>query len=160
MATEDEMKLAIGSDEAAWELKDVIRGHLQATGHDVEDFGTFNAQPVLYPDVAFAVAEAILAGRFERGILLCGTGIGMAISANKVPGIRAAQCHDTYSAERAQKSNDAQIITLGARVVGGELAKVIVNAWLASHFEGGRSNAKVERIAAYEGRSQALQRGC
>jgi len=154
------MKLAIGSDEAAWELKDVIRAHLQARGYDVEDFGTFNAQPVLYPDVAFAVAEAILAGRFERGILLCGTGIGMAISANKVPGIRAAQCHDTYSAERAQKSNDAQIITLGARVVGGELAKAIVDAWLASHFEGGQSNAKVERIAEYEGRGQALQSGC
>jgi ribose 5-phosphate isomerase B len=105
---------------------------------------------VLYPDVAFAVAEQVANGTFARALLLCGTGIGMAISANKVRGVRAAQCHDTYSAERASKSNDAQIITIGARVVGPELAKAIVDTWLRSDFDGGRSQPKVDLIQAYE----------
>jgi len=104
----------------------------------------------LYPDVGIAVAEAIAQGEHERGILLCGTGIGMAIAANKVRGIRAAQTHDTYSAERASRSNDAHIITLGARVVGVELAKAIVDSFVGSHFDGGRSLAKVEAITTYE----------
>ena len=89
------MKLAIGCDEAAYDLKQIIKQHLSDAGHEVTDFGTHDAQPVLYPDVAFAVAEQVAAGTFERALLLCGTGIGMAISANKVKGIRAAQCHDT-----------------------------------------------------------------
>jgi ribose 5-phosphate isomerase B len=146
------MKLAIGCDEAACDLKETLKKHLLAQGHDVTDFGTHDAQPVLYPDVAFAVAERVAKGEFERALLLCGTGIGMAISANKVKGIRAAQCHDTYSAERASLSNDAQIITLGARVVGPELAKAIVDAWLRTAFDGGRSAAKVQRIDDYEAR--------
>ena len=144
------MKLAIGCDEAACELKEVIRNHLLAQGHEVQDFGTFDGAPVLYPDVGFKLAEAIVAGTYERGILFCGTGIGMAISANKVPGIRAAQCHDTYSAERARRSNNAQIITIGARVVGSELAKTIVDHYLSSEFDGGNSAAKIARIAEYE----------
>lgn len=144
------MAIAIGCDEAAFELKEAISALLQAEGHKVEDFGTFDAKPVLYPNIAFAVGDSIVQGRNERGVLLCGTGIGMAISANKVPGIRAAQAHDAYSAERARKSNDAQIVTLGARVVGPELAKSIIRSWLAADFEGGGSNAKVEAIKAYE----------
>ena len=144
------MKIAIGCDEAACGLRDIIKEHLLTKGYEVSDFGTFNNEPVLYPDIGFEVAEAIVAGRFERGILLCGTGIGMAISANKVAGIRAAQCHDTFSAERASRSNNAQIITLGARVIGPELAKVIVDRYLQSTFDGGSSAAKVDRIAAYE----------
>ena len=144
------MTIAIGCDEAAFELKETISALLRAEGHAVEDFGTFEARPVLYPDIAFAAAGSIAAGRNERGVLLCGTGIGMAISANKVPGIRAAQAHDPYSAERARKSNDAQIVTLGARVVGPELAKSIIRAWLSADFEGGGSRAKVEAIKAYE----------
>jgi ribose 5-phosphate isomerase B len=144
------MKLAIGCDEAAYDLKQLLKKHLTDAGHDVTDFGTHDAQPVLYPDVAISVAEQVAKGAFERALLLCGTGIGMAISANKVRGIRAAQCHDTYSAERASRSNDAQIITLGARVVGPELAKAIVDAWLASTFDGGRSQPKVDLIQAYE----------
>lgn len=146
------MKLAIGCDEAACDLKDVLKKHLQEQGHEVTDFGTHDAKPVLYPDVAFDVAERVAKGEFPRAVLLCGTGIGMAISANKVTGIRAAQCHDTYSAERASRSNDAQIITIGARVVGPELAKAIVDAWMRSTFDGGRSVPKVERIGAYESR--------
>ncbi len=149
------MKLAIGCDEAAYELKQLLKQHVEAAGHEVTDFGTFDAKPVLYPDIAFAVAEQVAAGAHERGLLLCGTGIGMAISANKVKGIRAAQCHDTYSAERASRSNDAQIITIGARVVGPELAKAIVDAWLKSTFDGGRSQPKVDMIQSYESGGRA-----
>ncbi|MFC0403371.1 ribose 5-phosphate isomerase B [Paraburkholderia rhizosphaerae] len=144
------MKIAIGSDEAAYELKEILLAHLKERGVDVTDFGTYNAQPVIYPDIAFTVAERVVTGEYKRAVLLCGTGIGMAISANKVPGIRAAQCHDTYSAERASRSNDAQIVTIGARVVGPELAKAIVDTFLAAQFDGGRSAPKVQRIRQYE----------
>jgi len=144
------MKLAIGCDEAAYDLKQTLKQHLIDTGHDVTDFGTHDGKPVHYPNIAFALAEDVARGTFPRGLLLCGTGIGMAISANKVPGIRAAQCHDTYSAERASRSNDAQIITIGARVVGPELAKAIVDSWLNSSFDGGRSQPKVDLISQYE----------
>ena len=144
------MKLAIGCDEAACDLKEVIKQHLVALGHEVKDFGTHDGQPVLYPDVGISVAEAVARKEHERAILLCGTGIGMAISANKVTGIRAAQAHDTYSAERASRSNDAQIITLGARVIGPELAKAIVDMFLQSSFDGGRSIDKLNAIATYE----------
>ena len=146
------MKIAIGSDEAGYELKELVRKYLVELNHEVEDFGTFDDRPVLYPDIAFAVAEQVAAGRFQRAILMCGTGIGMSICANKVPGVRAAQAHDTYSAERARKSNDAQVLAIGARVVGPELAKSIVKAWLESEFEPARSGPKVERIKAYEER--------
>ncbi|MBF0851437.1 MULTISPECIES: ribose 5-phosphate isomerase B [unclassified Gluconobacter] len=146
------MKIALGCDEAATTLKDIIRTTLESWGHDVTDYGTHEGKSVLYPDIAVTVADAIMNGKHERGILLCGTGIGVAISANKVPGIRAAQTHDTYSAERAMKSNNAQIITLGARVIGPELAKTIVHAYLSSEFSGGASAEKVERITYYEGR--------
>ena len=146
------MKIAIGSDEAGYELKELVRRYLGDLNHEVEDFGAFDDRPVLYPDIAFAVAEQVAAGRFQRAILICGTGIGMSICANKVPGVRAAQAHDTYSAERARKSNDAQVLALGARVVGPELAKSIVKAWLESEFEPPRSGPKVERIKAYDER--------
>ena len=99
-----------------------------------------------YPDIALNVAERVASGECERGILVCGTGIGMCITANKVPGVRAALCHDTYSAERARKSNDAQVITMGARVIGPELAKAIIDAWLVSEFAGGGSTVKVEKM--------------
>jgi len=142
--------VAIGSDEAAFDLKEILKAHLKARGVEVRDYGCFDKSPVLYPDVAVKVAEAIAQGKHPRGILMCGTGIGMAITANKVPGVRAATCHDTYSAERARKSNNAQILTMGARVIGPELAKTIVDAWLASEFEGGGSTAKVEKIIEYD----------
>lgn len=146
------MKLAIGCDEAACDLKETLKAHLAGLGVEITDFGTHDNKPVLYPDIAFAVAQRVAQGEFERAVLLCGTGIGMAISANKVPGIRAAQCHDTYSAERASRSNDAQIITIGARVVGPELAKAIVDTWIRASFDGGRSLPKIDRIKAYEDR--------
>ncbi|MCK6403507.1 ribose 5-phosphate isomerase B [Sphaerotilus sulfidivorans] len=145
------MKIAIGCDEAAWDMKQAIGAELRRQGHEVIDHGTHDGAPVLYPDIAVAVAEGVARGEAERGLLFCGTGIGMAISANKVPGIRAAQAHDTYSAERASKSNDAQIITIGARVVGLELAKAIVQAFIGSRFEP-RSLPKIEALAAHETR--------
>lgn len=144
------MKVAIGCDEAAYALKEAIKVHLQEQGVEVDDYGTQEGETALYPDVAFEVAGRVAAGQYTRAILMCGTGIGMAISANKVPGVRAAQAHDAYSAERARKSNDAQIVTMGARVIGTELAKSVVDAWMHSEFEGGRSASKIERIEAYE----------
>jgi len=144
------MKIALGCDEAALPLKEALKAFLLAQGVEVADFGVNDARPVPYPSVAFPVAEAVAAGQFDRAILVCGTGIGMAICANKVPGVRAALAHDTYSAERARKSNNAQILTMGARVIGEELAKTIVQAWLRSEFEPERSGKKVELISAYE----------
>ncbi len=140
------MAIAIGSDEAAYELKEVIKAYLIELNQEVEDMGVYDTNPVLYPDIALKVAEAVADGQYERGILMCGTGLGMAITANKVPGIRAATCHDVYSAERSRKSNDCQILTMGARVVGVEVAKTVVKAWLESEFQGGGSTPKVQRM--------------
>jgi ribose 5-phosphate isomerase B len=147
------MRLAIGSDEAGFDLKEMLKEQLAGEGHEVEDYGTAAGESALYPDVAFAVAEGVAGGRHDRAVLVCGTGIGMCISANKVKGIRAAQAHDTYSAERAQKSNDAQVLCLGARVVGPELARSIVQTFMGSSFEAGRSAEKVRRIQAFEERA-------
>ncbi|AEY66133.1 ribose 5-phosphate isomerase B [Clostridium sp. BNL1100] len=144
------MSIAIGCDEAGFQFKEVIKKLLIEKGLDVEDFGVYSTDPVLYPDIAVAVARSIAEGKHERGILICGTGIGMAIAANKVPGIRAAVCHDSFSTERSRKSNNAQIMTLGARVIGIELAKQLVNLWLGCEFDGGGSEAKVNKISEYE----------
>lgn len=144
------MKLAIGCDEAGFALKEKIKEHLENIGIPATDFGVGKGEVVLYPDIAFNVAESVAQGEHERAILICGTGIGMAISANKVKGVRAAQAHDTYSAERAQKSNNAQIICLGARVIGPELARSIINSWLESDFANGKSAEKVQRIIDFE----------
>lgn len=145
------MNIAIGCDEAAYQLKMVIIRHLKAQpGVDVTDFGAQAGETVLYPDVAKAVAEAVARGDYDRGILFCGTGIGMCITANKVPGIRAAVCHDPFSTERARKSNDAQILCMGERVIGQELAEYLVDIWLQCDFSGGGSAPKVERIKEIE----------
>jgi ribose 5-phosphate isomerase B len=143
--------IALGCDEAAFRLKEAIRSYLEKKGFEVEDFGVYNTDPSLYPDIAEKVAQSIAEGRHPQAILMCGTGIGMAITANKVPGVRAAVCHDVYSTQRARKSNDCQIIALGARVVGEELAKALVDTWLESSFEGGKSAEKVDRIKEIEG---------
>jgi ribose 5-phosphate isomerase B len=153
--------ILLGADDAGLGLLEVIAADLDALGIAIELFrpddaiGADPAETVDYPDVAERVAFAIREGRADRGILICGTGIGMAITANKVPGVRAAQAHDVYSAERARKSNNAQILTLGARVIGPESAKVVVHAWLASEFAGGASTRKVEKIDALERRLAA-----
>lgn len=145
--------IAIGCDEAGFELKQVVIGLLADYGLTVKDFGCFSAEPVDYPDVGYEVARAVARGEHDRGILICGTGIGMAIVANKVRGVRAAQVHDPYSAERARKSNNAQIMTMGAKIVGPELAKSLVRIWLASEFAGGNSARKVEKIMVGEMKS-------
>ena len=144
------MKIAIGCDEAAYKLKVEIIHFLEEKGIEVDDFGTAEGDVVLYPDVAYTVADAVAAGKYERAILVCGTGIGMSICANKVPGVRAAVCHDPFSAERARKSNNAQIMCMGERVIGPELAKYLVNIWLACDFAGGGSAPKVDRINELE----------
>lgn len=140
------MRIAIGSDHIGLPLKDVVRDYLAARGVEVVDFGVHTPDPVDYPEIAHKVALAVAEGGFERGVLVCGTGIGMAIVANKVPGVRAAQCHDPYSAERARGSNDAQVLTMGARVIGSEVAKKIIDAWLSMEFQGGTSAPKVAQI--------------
>lgn len=142
--------IAIGADDAALELKALIVKHLETKGIPVQDYGVFTNDPMLYPDIALEVAQAVADGKHDRGIVMCGTGIGVSITANKVPGIRAAVCHDIYSAERSRMSNDCQIMALGARVIGPELAKSLVDAWLKSEFQQGRSGPKVERIKEIE----------
>ncbi len=144
------MRLIIGCDEAAYALKMVIIDHLKEKGYEVDDAGADKGEVVLYPDIAYKVADQIAAGNYDRGILLCGTGIGMAICANKVPGVRAAVCHDPFSTERSRKSNNAQIMCMGERVVGVELAKYLVNIWLDCEFAGGGSTPKVDRIMELE----------
>ena len=144
------MRLAIGSDHAGLDLKTAIKTLLDELKVPYEDFGTGTRAAVDYPDFAEAVATAVVEGRADLGILVCGTGIGMAITANKVPGIRAAQISDPYGAERAAKSNDAQIVTLGALTTGPETAKLLVDSYLASEFAGGRSAPKVAKIDAVD----------
>ena len=138
------MKIALGADSAGKSLIDVIETHLKGKA----DLTVTNlSQSGYYADIAGDVAARVKAGEFDRAILCCGTGIGVCIAANKVPGIRAALTHDTYSAERAAKSNNAQIITMGARVIGPELAKAIVDTWIAAEFDpNGPSAANVDAI--------------
>jgi ribose 5-phosphate isomerase B len=144
------------SADAGHPLKVVVAALLDELGVPYIDVGVDSPDPpagddpVDYPDVARRVAVGIRDGRFGRGLLVCGTGIGMAIAANKVRGVRAAQAHDVYSAERARKSNDAQVLALGARVIGPELARSIVRAWLAAEFAGGGSARKVKKIERLE----------
>ncbi|WP_044469604.1 ribose 5-phosphate isomerase B [Mannheimia massilioguelmaensis] len=140
------MKIAIGCDEAAYRLKVEIMKHLDTLGIEYDDFGAAEGDIVLYPDVAEAVAKAVADGKYERAILTCGTGIGMCITANKVPGVRAAVCHDLFSTERSRKSNNAQIMCLGERVIGVELAKSLIDVWFKCDFAGGGSTPKVARI--------------
>lgn len=142
------MKLVIGSDNNGFEMKEAIKKHLTELGVDYDDIGCDSSDdPTMYPEIAHKLAVLIQKGQYERGILICGTGLGMAITANKVPGVFAATCHDVYSAERARKSNNAQIITFGAQVIGTVLANKLVDVWLNSEFTGGRSTPKVELMA-------------
>ena len=144
------MKIALDCDPAATELRDLLLAHLREKDLDVTDLAYLETHEGCYPDVAFHLAERIAAGEFDRGILLCGTGLGMAMCACKVPGVFAGTAHDVYSAQRLRMSNDAQIITMGARVVGAELARTIIDAWVESEFAGGRSTSKVERMRELE----------
>lgn len=140
-------KTAIGCDPNASGLKEIIKAHLSQLGYEWEDYGSDDP---IYANVAIKVAEKVASGKHERGILMCGTGIGMSISANKVPGAYAALCADPYSTERSRKSNNANIMTLGSQVIGPELAKSLVTIWMASEYTpGGRSEPKIQRIYDY-----------
>jgi ribose 5-phosphate isomerase B len=142
--------IALGSDHLGAALKAKLSAHLVELGYEVKDFGGEPETEVDYPDVAAAVAQAVAGGETDRAILVCGTGLGMAISANKVPGVRAASVTDVYSAERSRRSNDAQILCLGSLVVGEALALALLDTWLAAEFDGGRSARKVAKIAALD----------
>lgn len=144
------MKVAIGADHGGYRLKEDIKGLLEDLGVDYKDFGTHSTESVDYPDVALPVAQSVADGLFDRGILICGTGIGIGIAANKVKGIRAALVHDTFSAHACREHNDANILTMGERVIGPGLARDIVTLWLATDFEGGRHERRVEKIMTIE----------
>lgn len=144
------MKIGIGADLNGFTLKEEVKKFIEATTkHAVEDFGCASCDDVDYPEVSYDVAKAVSEGKIDRGILICGTGIGVAIAANKYPGIRAATVHDVYSAERAQLSNNAQIMTMGAQIIGVELAKKVVEAYLNVEWAKG-SERKVNKIIDIE----------
>lgn len=140
------MKIAIGSDHAGLELKAALVEHLRALDHEVVDHGAYDDRSVDYPDFAQLVGQAVAAGEVDRGLLICGTGQGMAIAANKIPGVRAAVVSDTFSARMAMAHNDARVLCLGQRVVGAGLALDILDAWLGARFEGGRHARRVGKI--------------
>ena len=144
--------IALGADHAGWQLKEEIKAWLLDRGADVTDFGTHSPDPVDYPDYAAQVGEAVASGKAERGILVCGTGIGMAMTANKVPGVRAAFCPDLFTARMSREHNDANVLALGGRLTGRELALEIVEMWLAAAFQGGRHARRLGRLAELERR--------
>jgi ribose 5-phosphate isomerase B len=148
------MKIVIDADEAGLKLKQDLVEHMGSLGVEVVDLNHLGKNPDAdYPEIGYNLAVKIKDQEYDRGILICGTGLGMAMIANKVETVYAGPCHDVYSAERLRKSNDAQVITLGARVVGVELAKTIVNAWLEAEFQAGSSRPKVESMRNLENQS-------
>ncbi len=144
------MKIAIGCDHGGVELKEEIKKYLFEAGYETKDFGTNSNESCDYPDYAILVAEAVAAKEFNFGILICGTGIGIGIAANKIPGIRAALCSDTFSAHATREHNDANILTIGQRVVGPGLAIDIVKTFLNTKFEGGRHQNRIDKISEIE----------
>ena len=147
------MRIAIGADHAGFELKQILLDYLRHRGHEVIDLGTTSEDPVDYPDFAEAVSKVLLDGAAERGVLVCGSGVGASVSANKIPGIRAGLCHDTYSARQGVEHDDMNILVLGARVIGVELARELVNTFLAANFNGEeRHRRRIEKIKALEKR--------
>lgn len=144
------MKISLGCDEAAYQLKETIKEHLQKARHEVMDHGVGEGETALYPDIAVKTCEKVTDGTCDRGILVCGTGIGMAMTANKVPGIRAAVCHDPYSTERSILSNNGNVMCMGARVIAPQLALTLLDIWMGLEFQDGPSTEKVERIVYYE----------
>jgi ribose 5-phosphate isomerase B len=144
------VRIVIGSDHAGFNLKQTLLSLLSELGHSYEDFGCYDTTSVDYPDIARPVAEAVAQGRFDQGILICSTGVGMSIVANKVHGIRAALCQDTFSARRAREHNNANVLCLGEWVTGKGLAREIVSIYLRSEFVGGRHSRRVEKIDALE----------
>lgn len=128
------MKIAIASDHAGFPLKEEVRDYVRKLGHDVQDLGAYNAEPSDYPDFALLVGKALMAGTVERGILICGSGVGVCVAANKMPGVRAGMCHDTYSAHQGVEHDEMNVLVLGARIIGSALAYECVDAYLKANF--------------------------
>ena len=144
------MKIAVGSDHGGYFLKEAIKKYLKDKGHKVKDFGTFSTDSCDYPDFGKELAQAVADGKFSRGVLICGTGIGMSMVANKVTGIRAALCTDGYMAQMARAHNNANILCMGERVIGEGLAKDILEKFLTTKFEGDRHRRRVRKIMALD----------
>ena len=151
------MIIAIGCDHAAFDMKEDIKAYLAEKGHEVKDYGTFSPESCDYPLYGEKVARALAEGQAERGILICGTGVGISLAANKVPGIRAAVCSEPLTARLARQHNHAQIIAFGARIVGPDTAKSIVDAFLEAEFLGGRHARRVGQIEEIEKKNRELQ---
>lgn len=145
------MRIWIGGDHAGFELKKQIKSLLQRSQHRVTDMGTSSTESVDYPDYAAAVAQAVSSGKADRGILVCGTGIGMSIAANKFANVRASLCHDIETARLSRQHNDANVLAIGSRVLDPELALTIVQEWMGMTFEGGRHSRRLQKITALEG---------
>ena len=144
------MRIAIGNDHVAVEMKNIIAGHLEELGHEVVNYGTDSAERFDYPVSGYRVGRAVASGEVDLGILICGTGVGISLAANKIRGVRAVVCSEPYSAKLSREHNDTNILAFGARVVGPELAKMIVDAWLDAEFEGGRHARRVAMLAEIE----------
>lgn len=144
------MKIAIGCDHVGIEHKDLVIKHLESKGIEVEDFGTHTTERTDYPKYGLAVANAVASKQADQGILICGTGVGISLAANKVKGIRAVVCSDPYTAQLSKEHNNTNILSFGSRVIGIELAKMIIDSWLGAEFEGGRHQNRINQIAEIE----------
>ena len=144
------MKVAVCSDHGGFELKSRLIPFIEGMGHEVRDFGCYDESSVDYPDFAFPMAEAVARGEFDRGIAVCGTGIGVSICCNKVRGIRCALCGDVLSAELTRRHNDSNVLAMGGRIIGVETGKAITRVWLDTAFDGGRHLGRINKIAEYE----------
>ncbi len=151
------MKLAIGCDHVALDLKKEIIEYVESLGHEIEDLGPFTDERTDYPIYGQKVAKAVANKEYDRGILICGTGVGISIAANKVKGIRAVCCSEPYSAKLSREHNDSNILAFGARVIGSELAKMIVKEWLETEYEGGRHQRRIDMLAEIEEKGQDLE---
>ena len=138
------MKVAIGCDHGGFGLKDIVKSVLKDLGHEIDDLGCDSSESVDYPNFAQAVSALVIEGKCERGILVCGTGIGMSMAANRIPGIRAARCNEMFSARMSREHNDANILCIGARVIGPGLAEEIVRTWMTTDFAGGRHQRRID----------------
>lgn len=150
MIRSDKMKIAIGSDHAGYEMKEKIKSLLEEKGLTYQDMGTDSDESVDYPDFAYKVANGVAEDKFDKGILICGTGIGMSIAANKLEGVRAALCHDVFSARATRNHNNSNVLTIGSRIIGINLAEEIVKTWLGADFDGGRHERRVGKIDKIE----------
>ena len=145
------MKISIACDHGAYELKERLKAHLTSQGHEVTDCGTNSTESCDYPDFGIAAAKLVVEGTCQRGVVLCTTGIGMSIAANKVRGVRCALCHETLSAEMTRRHNDANVLAMGAGVTGGNLAERILDVFLSTEFEGGRHQRRIDKMMEAEG---------